>query len=282
MAHLHEKSNIKLAFLLNFFFTIFELIWWFLTNSIAIMSDAIHDFWDTIAIWMAWYLEKKSKKNANENFSYWYKRFKVLWAFINCLILLSWSIFILIEAFKRIANPEPSNAIWMFWLAIIWVIVNAYAYFKTHKASSINERVVSLHLLEDVLWWVAVLVWSIIMYFTNWYIIDSLLSIWIATYILFWVFKNIKTTLLIFMESTPNNINMNEIKQWIEKINWVQKVHDLHIWSLDWEEILFTAHIITDNINIVKMKNEIKRYLQKEDINHSTLEFENKLCEIRH
>lgn len=275
MAHVHKKWNIKLAFFLNFFFTIFELIGGFLTNSVAIISDAVHDFWDTIAIWMAWYFEKISDKKADKKFTYWYKRFSVLWALLNCLILFTGSIFILVEASKRILSPEPSHASWMFVLAIIWVLVNWYAFFKTHKSSSINEKVVSLHLLEDVLGWVAVLVWSAIMYFTEWYIIDPILSIWITLFILFGVFKNIKKSVLIFLETTPNNIVVVELEKKLRKFEWVKDIHDLHIWSLDWEKILLSVHIVLKkNIDKEKLKEEIKEKLRKNDIYHSTIEFE--------
>lgn len=279
--HKHENDsikNIKIAFFLNFFFTIIEFIGGFLTNSVAIMSDALHDLGDTFSLGLAWFLQKVSSKKRNEKFSYGYKRFSLLGAFINAVILFLGSLFILSEAIPRIINPETSNAQGMFLLAIFGILVNGYAVFKTSKGKTMNEKVVSWHLLEDVLGWIAVLIVSIIMFFTNIQILDPILSILITIYILYGVFKRLKETSLLFLQATPTDIEIELVERnLINKLN-IKEIHDTHIWSLDGEEHILSMHIVVEK-NLTKkeienLKCEIKNKLKNLGINHSTLEFE--------
>jgi cobalt-zinc-cadmium efflux system protein len=190
--HDHNSSteNIRTAFFLNLFFAIVEFIGGVYTNSLAITSDAIHDLGDSISLGMAWYFQKLSNKKATKIYSYGFKRFSLLGAIINSIILLIGSIFIIIESIPRIITPEHSDAKGMMWFAILGIIVNGAAVLKLRTGTSINERVVSLHMLEDVLGWVAVLVASIIMQFWDIPILDPILSLLIALYILSNIFKN--------------------------------------------------------------------------------------------
>jgi cobalt-zinc-cadmium efflux system protein len=173
------------AFWLNTAFAILELAGGLYTNSVAITSDALHDFGDSLALGMAYYFQKKSLQKKDQHFSYGYKRFSLLGAFLNSLILIIGSIFILQEAIKRLAHPEQADAKGMIVLAIIGVGVNLAAMLRLRKSGTLNERVVSLHFLEDVLGWIAVLMGSIIMLFTDLPILDPILSILISGYILF-------------------------------------------------------------------------------------------------
>jgi len=278
-SHSHNSvKNIKLAFFLNLFFTIIEFIGWILTNSVAIMSDALHDLWDSFSLGLAWFLEKYSNKKRNNKFSYGFKRFSLLWAFINATILLIWSLFILSEAIPRIINPEPSNAYGMILLSIFWILVNGFAVYKTANGKSMNEKVISLHLLEDVLGWVAVLVISIIMIFTDLIILDPILSILITLYILWWVLKNLKQTVLLFLQASPENLDVNTIDTTLKKQDYIKEIHDTHIWSLDWENNIMTTHIVIDNKSSVneikKIKLKTRELLEKIWIKHSTIEID--------
>jgi len=170
--HEHDHShgsgkNLAWAFLLNISFCVIELIGGLLTNSIAILSDALHDFGDSISLGLAWYFQKISKRKPDSRYTYGYKRFSTLSALVNCLVLLTGSGFILYESIKRILNPIESNAQGMFVLAVVGVLVNGAAVVRLKKGDSLNEKVVSLHLLEDVLGWVAVLIGSIVMMFVD-------------------------------------------------------------------------------------------------------------------
>jgi len=271
----HSTKNIKIAFFLNLFFTGVEFVGGFLTNSVAIMSDALHDLGDSFSLGMAWFLQKFSDKKRTAKFSYGYRRFSLLGAFLNAVVLLVGSIYILIEATARIANPESTSASGMFFLAIFGIAVNGFAAFRTSSGKTMNEKVVSLHLLEDVLGWVAVLVVSVVMIFTNLSILDPILSIGITLYILLGVWKNLKSTVLLFLQATPEDLDLERIERELQKNPAVKNVHDTHIWSLDGENHVLSAHIVVEpESDFEKVRFSLKSTLKKLKINHSTLEIE--------
>jgi cobalt-zinc-cadmium efflux system protein len=278
--HSHgEKSNIGVAFFLNLSFTFVELIGGFLTNSVAILSDAVHDFGDSLSLGLAWYFQKLSKKGSTKQYSYGYKRFSLLGAIINSVVLILGSIYILSEAIPRLFSPQETSAKGMFLLAILGIIVNGLAVLRTRRAKSINERVVSLHLLEDVLGWAAVLVGSFVMYFTGWTIIDPILSLAIACFVLFNVFKNIRLVLPILLQGTPVEIEQESLIEKLNELENVSTIHDLHIWSLDEEYTVLTIHVILKETlpagKLQELKRKIRSILQAEGIHHATIEFEN-------
>ncbi|MDR1698363.1 MAG: cation diffusion facilitator family transporter [Prevotellaceae bacterium] len=274
----NEKSNIGLAFFLNLSFTFIELIGGFLTNSIAIISDAVHDFGDSLSLGLAWYFQKLSKKGSTKQYSYGYKRFSLLGAIINCVVLVIGSIYILSEAIPRLFSPQETNAKGMFLLAIFGIIVNGTAVLRTRRGQSMNERVVSLHLLEDVLGWAAVLLGSAVMHFTGWTIIDPILSLAIACFVLFNVFKNIRLVLPILLQGTPAEIEQEHIVEKLKEIKNIANVHDLHIWSLDEKYNILTVHISLKKVlpmeELAALKKQIRAVLNEEKIQHATIEFE--------
>ncbi|MCL1937517.1 MAG: cation diffusion facilitator family transporter [Candidatus Azobacteroides sp.] len=277
--HFHgESSNISVAFFLNLSFTIIELVGGIFTNSIAIISDAVHDFGDSLSLALAWYFQKLSKKGSTKKYSYGYKRFSLLGAIINSIVLVVGSVFILTEAIPRLFSPQETNSKGMFLLAVVGITINGIAALRMRKASSINERVVSLHLLEDVLGWAAVLAGSAIMYFTNLTVIDPILSVGIACFVLFNVFKNIKQTLPILLQGTPVDIEQEHIIGELKKIENISNIHDLHIWSLDEGYNILTAHVTLKESmpmkKLIELKAVIRSVLQEEKIQHATIEFE--------
>ncbi len=279
--HHHTTENIKTAFFLNLAFTIVEIIGGFYTNSLAIMSDAVHDLGDSLSLGMSWYFQKLSNKGANKKYTYGYGRFSLLGAIINSIVLIVGSFFIISAAIPRIIHPEEADATGMMWLAILGVIVNGAAVLKLKKGSSINERVVSLHLLEDVLGWVAVLIASIIMQFWDVPILDPILSLLIAGYVLFNVYKNIKDAFKIILQGVPNEISSDDIKQQIIlNIDEVAEVHDCHIWTLDGEFHIATIHIKIKSKGFSwqkskEIKEQIKKLLHDNfNLEHVTLELE--------
>jgi len=277
-SHHHAWSNIKIAFFLNLLFTIIEFIGWFLTNSVSVMANAVHDLWDSLSLWLAWKLELVSKKWRTKNYTYWYKRFSVLAAFINSLVLISWSIYVLTQAIPRLIVPEPSDFLGMFYLAIFWVIVNWYGAYKVMKWNTLSERVVSLHLLEDVLWWVWILIISIVNFFIQIPLLDPLLATVFTIFILWNVVKNLKEVIKVFMQSVPSGVNVEKIENKILKISWVSNIHDVHIWTMDLEDYIMTCHIkLENNLNIentLNIKNKVRQELKNHKINHSTIEFD--------
>jgi cobalt-zinc-cadmium efflux system protein len=262
------------------FFTIIEFIGGFYTNSLAIMSDAVHDLGDSLSLGMAWYFQKLATKKATKNYSYGYKRFSLVGAIINSIVLLIGSIFIIKEAIPRLIHPETADAKGMMWFAILGIIVNGAAVLKLQKGTSINEKVVSLHLLEDVLGWVAVLIVSIIMQFWDVPILDPILSIGIAIFILFNVFKNGKQSIKIILQIVPEGISVDKIKLKLLENKDIKSMHDLHIWSMDGEYNIFTAHLVVHDNTIssekrAQIKSEIRQLLHDDfHLEHITLEIE--------
>lgn len=295
MAHQHTpghhhhhapNSNLKLAFFMNLSFTILEIIGGIWINSVAIISDAVHDLGDSVSLGLAWYLDKKSKKSANHQFSFGYTRFSLLGALINALILIIGSIFVITEAVKRILNPEVSNAQGMIIFALIGVAVNGYAAWKVSHGSTQNEKVVSWHLIEDVLGWVAVLIAGIILYFVYIPWLDPGLSLAISIFILWNVFKNLKETLYIFLQAVPAELSLEEIKKKICDIDQVESVHHTHLWSLEGAHHVFTTHVRikkVDNLKeVLDAKTAIKEVLKAYPFSHYTVEveLEEELCEL--
>jgi cobalt-zinc-cadmium efflux system protein len=286
MAHSHSHhghshssdGNLKLAFFLNLGFTVLEIIGGIYTNSVAILSDAVHDLGDSFSLGLAWYLNKKSKKAATNQFSFGYQRFSLAGAFINALILLLGSIYLISEAVQRIKNPETSDAQGMILFALVGIAVNGYAAFKVSKGNSQNEKVISWHLVEDVLGWVAVLIAGIVLYFKNVPWLDPALSLGISLFILWNVFKNLKSTILIFLQAVPEDISLDELKGKICDLEKVDSVHHMHIWSLEGEHHVFTVHVKLQPIeNLLEMNNiktQIKTLLKTYPFSHYTLEIE--------
>ena len=279
----HATGNIKVAFFLNLSFTIIEFIGGFYTNSLAIMSDAVHDLGDSLSLGMSWYFQKLSNKKANKYFSYGYGRFSLLGAIINSFVLIIGSIFIIKEAIPRISSPEVSDAKGMMWFAILGIIVNGAAVLKLKKGTSINERVVSLHLLEDVLGWVAVFIASIIMQFWELPILDPILSLLIAGYILFNVFKNIKESFKIILQAVPNQLSTSDIEKALLAFDEIEAIHDCHLWTLDGEFNIATIHIIANEPNFTwekakMLKQQIRKVLHDQfHLEHVTLELESSI-----
>lgn len=270
------EKNILIAFILNMAFSIFELIGGIFTNSISIISDAVHDFGDALSIGISLVLEKISKKKPNETYTYGYVRYSVLGALITTIVLTLGSIFVIIGGINRILNPETINYDGMIIFAIFGVIINFLAAYFTREGDSLNQKAVNLHMLEDVLGWVVVLIGSILMKFTDISLIDSIMSIGIALFILINAFKNMKSILDLFLEKTPKNISVEEIKKHLLEIKGIIDVHHVHIWSIDGYNNYSTMHVVTDEKNIKELKNKIREEMNEHGICHTTIEIEDK------
>ena len=287
-SHSHQiTKNIRLAFFLNLGFAILEIFGGLWTNSLAIVSDAVHDLGDSLSLGMAWYLEKHSQKNSDRSFSYGYRRLSSLAALINTLILFIGSLYVISQAIPRVMNPEPTDAKGMIIFAVLGVAVNGLAMLRLVKTTSLNARIVAWHLLEDALGWVAVLLVSIVLLFTNYYILDPILSILIAVYILYNAIANLRQTLLLFLQAVPDNIDLQQLEQSILSLEKVDSLHHTHIWSLDGEEHVLTTHIIveenTTRAEILSIKNAIHHLGESINLEHITVEIEyhHEYCQMR-
>ena len=276
--HHHSSDNLKVAFFLNLGFTIFEIIGGLYVNSIAIISDAIHDLGDSLSLGTAWYLDEKSKQKANNKFSFGYARFSLLGALINCLVLIVGSIYVIKEAVERILAPEPTNAQGMLVFAIIGIVVNGYAAWKLSGGKSMNEKVVSWHLLEDVLGWAAILIGAIVLMIWDVPFLDPALSLLITVYVLWNVIKRLKETLYLFLQGVPEDIHIPEIESQLLAIENVQSIHHTHIWSLDGDHHVFTTHLkleaVKDFQAILNIKQSVKSILKNYHFEHYTVETE--------
>ncbi len=275
------NKNIKVAFFLNLGFTIIEIIGGVLTNSTAILADAIHDLGDTFALGQAWYFENLTRQKGSRKYSYGYKRFALLGALVSTVMLLGSSLYVLSEAIPRLIEPQHSNAQGMALLAMVGVLVNGYAIFKLNdkdQQASINVKVVALHLLEDVLGWLAVLIVAIILLFKDIHILDPILAILITLYILNSVVKNIRQIVPVFLQATPENINMDDLQSDLEAIPHVATAHHIHVWSMDGQHHVLTAHLVIDsNLDIQQMqeiKENAKAAIERYNFFHSTVELE--------
>lgn len=273
-----STQNLKVAFFLNLSFTVIEFVGGLITGSMAIMSDALHDLGDSISIGLSWYFQNLSEKKRDNTFSYGYKRFSLLGAIINAVVLLVGSVIIISKAAPAIMNPSQVDEKGMLYIAIFGVVVNGIAVLRLRKGSSINERVISLHLLEDVLGWVAVLIGSLLIMYFDWYFIDPLLSVLIALFIIYNVFVNIKKSFQIILQATPKEIDIEKVHKKLRTIPEVIEIHDCHIWSMDGEYHVFSAHLVLDKSYDLRLQAAIKKrakhLLHELGIEHSTLEFE--------
>ena len=263
---------------MNLVFTVIEIIGGIYTGSVAIMSDALHDLGDSLSLGLGWTLQKISRREKSENFTFGYKRFSLLGALVNSLILIVGSGVILYEAVPRLLDPQQPLAEGMIVLAVFGIIANGAAVYSLSRGKSINERVVRLHLLEDVLGWAAVLIGAVIMTFTDAPVIDPILSIAITAYILYNVITNLTKTLKIFLQAKPTEIDVGKIREFILEIDKVEKINDLHIWTLEGETSIFTINISVCNIKQFTeekdIKEKIKEYLGGLNIHHATIEID--------
>lgn len=267
------EKNILIAFVLNILFSVIELVGGLLTGSIAIMSDSIHDFGDALSIGISYFLEKKSTKKADKNHTYGYIRYSVMGSVITTTILLVGSVFVIYESIRRIITPVKINYNGMIIIAIFGVVINFIASYVTREGDSLNQRSVNLHMLEDVLGWVVVLIGSILMRFTNISLIDSILSIGVAIFILIHALRNLKVILDVFLETTPKNIDVEHLKKHIKEIDGVEDVHHIHVRSIDGYNVFATLHVVVKEYSD-KVKKNVREELEEHGICHSTIELE--------
>lgn len=286
--HAHQSTgDIRVAFFLNLGFTIVELIGGLWTNSTAIVADALHDLGDSLSLGLAWFLERYSNKGRDATFSYGYRRFSLLAALVNAMVLVTGSVFVLATAIPRILHPEPVNAVGMLGFAVAGIVVNGLAVLRVKKGKSLNAQVVTWHLLEDVLGWVAVLVVSIVLLFVDWYILDPTLSLLITAYVLYNVVGNLKKTLVLFLQGVPGTIEIEEVERRLQAVEGVLSTHHTHLWSLDGEHHVLTTHVVveeqTTKETLLRIKRAVLAVGEELECEHTTveMEYEDEDCRLR-
>jgi len=286
-----REERVRFAAFLNVAFTILEIVGGFWTNSLAILSDALHDFGDSIALLGSWFFERGAQKSPDTSRTFGYQRLSLFSALFSASILIGGSIVIIFQAIPRFFNPELVNAFGMVGIAIIGIIFNGAGFFLLRKGESLNEKVLSWHLLEDVLGWVGILIGGVIIYFWKFYLLDPLMTIGLTAFIFYNVTKNLQEAINILLQGVPKHINLEAVKRDVKAIKGVIGIHDIHIWSLEGETDICTAHVLLDDETLKKpeeTKQTIKETLLKHHIEHSTIELESKyqcsgtICEDRH
>ena len=281
------KRKIFIAFILNLLFSIFEVIGGIVVGSVAIASDAIHDFGDAISIGASYFLEKTGDKKPDKKFTYGYARFSVLGGALTTVILLISSVIVTYNAILRILSPITIKYDGMIIVALIGLVVNLVATYFTHGGKSINQKAVNLHMLEDVLGWLVVLIGAIVMRFTDLYLIDPILSICVSLFIFVNSVKNLIEIINIFLIKTPKNIDLDHLIHHVKEIDGVIDAHHVHVWTIDGEINCATLHIVTKQYDAI-IKQKVKEEIKEHGISHVTIEMKTdledclvKTCEVK-
>ncbi|WP_416396839.1 cation diffusion facilitator family transporter [Allohahella sp. A8] len=276
--HNHSSGNLKTAFFLNLSFTIIEIIGGLWTNSIAILSDAVHDLGDSMSLGLAWYFDRLSHKGPNPQNTYGYRRYALLGGLITSIVLIMGLAFILWHAVSRLLSPEAVNAPGMMALAVVGIVFNGIAVLRVRKGSSLTEKVVSWHLLEDTLGWAAVLIGAGVMTIWDVPIIDPILSIGISLFILWNVIRNLRQFFHVFLQTSPEGFDMESFERDISLLPGVNSVHHCHSWSLDGEKHVLSAHLVmkqsVSREEVVAVKERVREMLDTEKFVHLTLDVE--------
>ena len=276
--HLHSDvagKNILSAFFINLTFTVISIVGGWLTNSMAIISDSIHDLGCTLSIALAWVFERIAGHKPTSRFTFGYRRFTLLGAFVNAFILLGGSSVVLYESIGRMAHPEEVDAEGMLWFALLAILFKGLAAWRTWRGASVNQRMVSLHLLGDCLGWVAVLVASIVMLFVEAPLLDPILSVCISIYILYNVVHNLIVAFRIVLEGVPANVDYTTLNTEVAAMPDIAHVDGLRVWSLDNErhaaEVIVTTTLTTLD-EVEELKKSLRAILGKHGVMMSTIE----------
>lgn len=267
--------NMKIVLVINVVFSALEFFFGLLFNSSAILSDAVHDLGDAISIGLAWFFQKISTREANERYSFGHQRFSSLGALITGTVLIMGSVVLIMNTVPRLFNPQPVNYDGMFWLAIFAIAANGYSAWLLSQGSSANESMLNLHLLEDVLGWVGVLIVSVVVRFTNWYILDPILSLIIAAFIIYKTWPLFKKTAQVFLEAVPEGIDIKDIEEHILEMPDVHNLSHLHIWSIDGEEHAMSVTLSTESLSdkeYEELKEAVRLIVAPQNVTHTTIE----------
>jgi len=267
------EKNILIAFLLNLAFSVFEFVGGLLTGSVAIVSDGVHDLGDAISIGVSYFFEKKSKKPADAVYTYGYGRYAVVGSVITTSVLLIGSVLVIYNALRKMVTPTPVHYDGMIFFALVGIAVNLVAAFCTRRGESLNQKAVNLHMLEDVLGWLVVLVGAVVMKFTDFLLLDPLMSLGVALFILLHAFSHLREAWNLFLEKTPEGVDIEGLRKDLMQIEGVLSVHHLHLWSIDGKTGYATLHVIPQG-NTHEVKEDLREVFLKHGFGHVTLELE--------
>ena len=259
-----SKTSIWLAFFLNLSYAIVEFIAGGIFGSSAVLADSVHDLGDAIAIGISALLETISNREEDGQYTLGYKRFSLLGAMLTAVILMIGSVLVILENITKIAHPQPVNENGILWLGIIAVAINVLASLVVRKGKTKNESILSLHFLEDTLGWLAVILMAIILRFTDWYILDPLLSLVISIFILSKAIPRFWSALKIFLDAVPEGVDIKQVKNDLEQLDHVTSVNQLNLWTMDGLEKNAIIHVCLDHVKHMEVCKESIRDLLKD------------------
>lgn len=268
-----------LAFLLNLGFSVFELVGGLWIGSNAILSDAIHDFGDAMSLGLALFLEKKSKTPKTDQFSYGFRRLSLLSALITGGVILMGSLTVIVKTLWEWSDPHVPNSQSLMGMAVIGVLVNGLAAYKMMSSGQgMNQKMMTWHLLEDLLGWVVVLVGGVILHFTQWKYLDSVLALLLSLFVMYNVLKATISALRLFLQGTPEALDLEKIKKDLVAGLPISDLHDFHLWSLDGEHHIGSFHILlqpgVDSAQVLQVKETLRQRLSQLGSIHVTIETE--------
>ena len=258
------KHTVWLAFFLNLSYAIVEFIAGGIFGSSAVLADSIHDLGDAIAIGISAFLETISNREEDSHYTLGYKRFSLLGALVTAVILMTGSVLVILGNITKLFHPQPVNDEGILWLGIIAVSINVLASLVVRKGKTKNESILSLHFLEDTLGWIAVILMAIILRFTDWYILDPLLSLVISFFILSKAIPRFWSTLKIFLDAVPEGVDIKQVKSDLEQLEYVASVNQINLWTMDGLEKNAIIHVCLEHIKHMEVCKESIRDLLKD------------------
>ena len=258
------KGAVWLAFFLNLSYAIIEFIAGGVFGSSAVLADSVHDLGDAIAIGVSAVLETISNREEDSQYTLGYKRFSLLGALVTAVILMTGSVLVILENITKLFNPQPVNDEGILWLGIIAVSINVLASLVVRKGKTKSESILSLHFLEDTLGWVAVILMAIVLRFTDWYILDPLLSLVISFFILSKAIPRFWSTLKIFLDAVPEGVDIQQVKSDLEQLDHVASINQLNLWTMDGLEKNAIVHVCLKKVEHMEVCKEAIRAMLKD------------------
>ena len=269
------KHTVWLAFFLNLSYAIVEFIAGGVFGSSAVLADSVHDMGDAIAIGVSAFLETISNREEDSHYTLGYKRFSLLGALVTAVILMTGSVLVILGNITKLFHPQPVNDEGILWLGIIAVSINVLASLVVRKGKTKNESILSLHFLEDTLGWVAVILMAIVLRFTDWYILDPLLSLVISIFILSKAIPRFWSTLKIFLDAVPEGVDIKQVKSDLEQLDHVTSINQLNLWTMDGLEKNAIVHVCLKEIEQMELcKESIRSKLKDCGFQNITIEID--------
>lgn len=276
------KCAVWLAFLLNLSFAIVEFIAGGIFGSSAVLADSVHDFGDAIAIGISAFLESISNRKEDSHYTLGYKRFSLLGAMVTAVILMTGSGMVILENMVKLFHPQPVNDEGLLWLGIIAISVNVLASLVIRKGQTKNESILSLHFLEDTLGWLAVILMAMVLRYTDWYILDPLLSLAISFFILSKAIPRFWSTLKIFLDAVPEGVDIKQVKNDLEQLDNVASINQLNLWTMDGLEKNAIVHVCLEHVKHMEVcKESIRDLLKESGFQNVTIEVDEDLATHR-